>query len=176
MAKKIYSDDYAKLRPLIKNGDVVFIKNDKGPFSKIIRYFTFSRYSHVGIAVWVTIEHERRLMMVEAQGGTKKRIINMSTYDGNEMDVFRSPNHVWKDISVEVMGRLGIVEYGWIQAIYVGIREFFMKKLSINLPMKNFDGVMCSEFVAKVFNLDEVYVSPQRLYEQLIERHFRNIQ
>lgn len=171
----IYSDDYAKLRPKIKNGDIVFIKNDSSWISKLIHYCTFSSYSHVGIAVWVTIENERRLMIVETQGGTKKRIVNMSIYDGCEMDVFRSPDKTWMNIRSEVMDRLGIVEYGWIQAIYIGIREFFMKKWSIKLPMKNFSGMICSEFVAKVFNLREVYVSPQRLYEQLIDGYFVSI-
>lgn len=173
--QRIYSEDYAKMRHKIKNGDIIFIKNDSDWVSKVIHYCTFSKYSHVGIAVWVTIENERRLMMVEAQGGTKKRIINMSHYDGCEIDVFRNESTKWSDIRHDVLDRLGLAEYGWFQAIYVGIREFFMKKWSIKIPMKNFSGMICSEFVAHVFKLPEVYVSPQRLYEQLIERNFTHL-
>lgn len=175
MAVKYYSDDYARLRSKIKNGDVVFIKNGHEFFSKIIHFMTFSRYSHVGIAVWVTIEQQRRLMIVEAQGGTKKRIINMSMYDGCEMDVYRHPNIRWEWISNGVLDRLGVVEYGWIQAIYVGIREYFMKRWGVRLPSKNFSGMICSEFVANVYGLEDTNISPQVLYEELLERGFIHI-
>lgn len=172
---RYYSDDYAKIRNRIKDGDVVFIKNETDFMSKLIRFATFSKYSHVGIAVWVDIEGERRLMMVEAQGGTRKRIVNMSMYDGCEMDVFRDPKTNWNAIKNSVLDRIGVIEYGWLQAIYIGIREFLLKKWSIQLPSKNFEGMICSEFVAIVYHLDDTNISPQMLYEELMERRFVHI-
>jgi len=68
---------------------------------------------------------------------------------------------------LKALERLGKEKYGWLEAIYIGIRERLQKY--IVLPQTNFSGEICSEFVAKVFDLSQVHISPGKLYNVLIE-------
>ena len=160
---------YEEGRKLIKNGDVVFIRGKKNPVATAIRFFTRSKYSHVGIAFWATISGKKRLMMVEAQGGNKRRIVNMSYYYGVNLDIIAAPKK-WTEISEKALLSLGQIKYGWLEAIYVGLREFLLNYLGIKLPRKNFAGEICSEYVANILELPKKHISPQKLFEQIVER------
>ena len=158
---------YEQARSKIQDGDIVFIKNKKTLVSRVIQFFTFSHYSHVGIAFWATIGKEQRLFMVEAQGGAKRRIVNMSFYEGEEMDIVMPPKR-WADVQQVALERLGKVEYGWLEAYYVGLREFLLRTTKyIKLPQLDLPGEICSEYVARVYGLQNKHVSPQLLFENL---------
>ncbi len=162
-------NSYEEARTDVQDGDVVFVHGSKfRPLQYIVMYFTDSPFAHVGLAFWVTLEGgERRLMMVEAQGGSRRRMINMSTYRDRNIDVIKAPRP-WEEISQEALDRerLGRSKYGWFDAVYIGLRE----KLSryIRLPVTHFSGEICSEFVARLQEMPKVRVSPQRLWEEFL--------
>lgn len=159
---------YEKARMSIGDGDIVFIKNRKGPLSRIVQFFTRSRYSHVGMAFWMTAGGVARLMMVEAQGGTDRRIVNLSKYKHDDLDVVHAPK-LWGVVANDALSHLSEVPYGYLDALYLGVVEFFQKYFDINLPRKDFPGEICSEFVARVYDLPEHRVSPQSLMDELLE-------
>ncbi len=84
---------YEQYRDIAQDGDIIFIRGVKNSFvQSVIMFFTDSPYSHVGIAFWAIINDSPRLMIVEAQGGSNRRIINLSFYnDGTLIDVIKAP-------------------------------------------------------------------------------------
>lgn len=170
MEPKVLSYDTARLE--IESGDIVFVRGNHSKFvQSLIMFFTKSPYSHVGFAFWMTTENglENRLMMVEAQGGTKRRVVNMSFYETRRLDVVTSPV-MWNEIEACALSKLGLVEYGWLDALYVGVHDFLLKYFRIKIPHTNMPGETCSEFVAKCLHLKEVHVSPQELFELLMKQ------
>ena len=165
---EIKTCSYSVARQHIQNGDLVFVRNKKGMVAGIIRTFTQSLYSHVGFAFWVEIEGTPRLFVLEAQGGAKRRIVNMSFYQNVELDIIAAPRP-WSEIALEALERLGQVKYGWFDIGYIGVREILMKKFGWILPYRELPGEICSEFVARMIGLDNPHVSPQLLWERLIE-------
>jgi len=157
---------YREIRPEINDGDVIFV-NGQGLTSRIIGFITKSKFSHVGIAFWIESAGTRRLMMVEAQGGASRRIVNMSNYEGSNIHIIAAPRP-WEEYAGPVLRSLGNVPYGWFDAIYVGVREFMLKYFNIKISTANFPGEICSEFVATQLQLPQIRISPQLLYEQLL--------
>lgn len=157
---------YDEIRNLVKDGDVVFTSKRKTLVGWFIRLFTRSNYSHVGFAFWMHAAGQDRLMMVEAQGGAKRRIVNMSFYKDVDLDIMSAPKD-WEEIGPAALEKLGLVEYGWLEAGYVGLREFLLKYLNIKIPEANLPGEICSEYVSRVLDLESQHISPQMLWEQL---------
>ena len=159
---------YDKARNQINNGDIIFVRKKKTLVAKIIQFFTRSEYSHCAIAFWIEIAGVNRLMVVEAQGKTKRRILNLSFYKEFDLDVVKVPVP-WDSYANEALSKIGVTKYGYISALYVGLREFLLKECNIKLPQKDVDSddEICSEFIAKVLKLPETVVSPQGLWEEL---------
>ena len=160
---------YEDARNYIKDGDVVFISKKKRLSASIIRFFTHSNYSHVGFAFWAEIAGTRRLMMAEAQGGAKRRIVNMSFYKGIDLDIVKAPKD-WSKMAPDALDRLGEVRYGWLEALYVGFRESILKTFGWMLPEHDLPGEICSEYCARLLDMPEMHISPQGLWEELIAR------
>lgn len=158
---------YVDARLLIDNGDIAFIRGSwKKPLQRIIMFFTNSKYSHVGITFWATINNIPRLMMIEAQGGTKRRLINLSYYSDKNIDIITSPKP-WEDYCEIALSNIGITKYSWLDVFYIGLKEKLEKY--IKLPSKNLSsGEICSEFVAKCLNYSNTNVSPQKLFETIM--------
>lgn len=156
---------YEEGRDRIRNGDIVFVSRST-IVAKVIRFVTNSQYSHVGIAFWATIVNKPRLMICEAQGRAKRRILNMSYYKDNDLDIVE-PLVAFEQYSDMVLSRLGQVNYGWGDVIYVGIREFLLNNFNISIKARKFPGQICSELVAILNGLERTDVSPQRLFEIL---------
>lgn len=165
MEKKVYS--YEEVREKIQDGDIVFIRDKKGIWSKIIRFFTKSKFSHAGIAFWMSSGGHRRLMIVEAQGGAKRRIVNLSYHSEGKYVIIEGPKP-WSDVNHIALDKLNKVSYGYFEALYVGIREFLLKYFDIKLKQFGFPGEICSEFIANVYGLPNKHISPQLLMENLL--------
>jgi len=152
---------YEEARDHIQDGDIIFLRGKRTQLiNRIIMYFTSSPYSHVGIAVWMNKDNQQsqRLLMVESQLGTKNRIINLSEYSSYAMDVVPAPIE-WRMVRDTALSSLGISKYSVIDAIFVGLREWFHKFFVI--PYANLsDGEICSEFVSRIYNLKPQNVSP----------------
>ena len=161
---------YEQARRYIKDGDIIFTNRKKGwVVGPTIRFVTRAYYTHVGIAFWLRTGNRDRVMMVEAQGGTQRRIVNLSYYQNDPFDVVTPPKP-WEEVSDRAIERLHQVPYGWFEAGYVGIREFLLKYFDKKIPYKDLPGEICSEFVAKVYGLQYTHVSPQLLLEQLLNK------
>lgn len=160
---------YKEVRPYIEDGDIVFIHGSwKHPINALIMWFTKSNFSHVCIAFKMTTGGVERLMCVEAQGSTKRRVLNLSFYDDRLITVIKAPVP-WVNIQDRALGRIGVAKYNIITATYVGIREYMLKTFNIRLPSTSMRYEICSEFVADMLNLPETEISPQVLYEELMK-------
>ncbi len=162
---------YEQGRDLIQDGDIVFMAKRSDLISQAIDFFTGGSFSHVNIAFWMEVDGVKRLMAVEAQGMTNRRIINLSNYayfQKAEMHVVTPPKE-WTSVDHVALAKLGQVKYGYLEAIYVGLREFMLERFNISLPRKKFPGQICSEFVADVYQLEHTNLSPNALYKELMK-------
>jgi hypothetical protein len=162
---------YDQARDLIQDGDIVFMAKRNDLISRAIDFFTGGQFSHVNIAFWMEVDGIKRLMAVEAQGKTNRRVINLSNYvyyQKAEMHVVTPPK-AWKDVDHDALSKLGQIKYGYLEAIYVGLREFLLERFNISIPTKHFSGQICSEFVASVYGLQHINLSPNALYKELMK-------
>jgi hypothetical protein len=160
---------YAKGRDSIQDGDVVFVAHKKGIFiPQLIEFSTKSIFSHVAIAFWVETNGVKRLLAVQQQGGNKRFVMNLSALDKCQLYVVTPPKS-WASVASTALAKLDQVKYGYLEALYVGVREFLMTRFNITLPEKDFTGEICSEFVAMMEGCSDVYISPQALYEELMK-------
>lgn len=166
---------YEQARNIIRDGDIIFIHGSwRQPLEALIMFFTRSKFSHCCIAFWVQTAGGTRLLCVEAQGGTSRRLLNFSFYADKMVTVIAAPCN-WSTVECQALARVGQAPYGWFDAIYVGIREFALKYFNISLPMTQIRHEICSEFCASVYDIHPTEISPQLLYEELIKTsHERN--
>lgn len=151
----------------INNGDIMFVANFNRLLARIIRFVTRSKYSHVGILFWVEVPGgQKRLMIIESQGGTTLRVQDYDYYCNRQLEIVASPKD-WLSYEDTALKYVGQTKYGYLEAIYVGLRNFFFKYLGIRLPKKDFPGEICSEFVARCLDLDSVAISPQDLFDEI---------
>jgi hypothetical protein len=160
---------YEDGRKLIQDGDVVFVANKRGILLPLlIRFFTKSIYSHTAIAFWIDTPAGKRLMAVQAQGGNKRFVMNLSALDKCDLHIVTSPK-AWTDVAPLALVKLDKVPYSFIEAMYVGLREFLMKYFHIKIKERDFCGEICSEFNARVLGLADTNISPEGLYEELMK-------
>lgn len=151
----------------INNGDLMYVSNWNHILPRIIQFLTKSKFSHVGILFWVqTPNEQKRLMIVEAQGGTTLRVQDFDFYRKRPIAITAGPKD-WASYEAVALAHIGEVKYSYLEAAYTGIRDFFFNYLKIKLPQKNFCGEICSEFVARVLGLPSTDISPQDLFEEL---------
>lgn len=161
---------YDEARQMIKSGDIIFVKGrPQDVVEKVIMKATRSKFSHVCVAFWVNECNSEfsRLLVVEAQGNTSRRITNLSFYADRELVVVKSPKP-WSEVRELALDKVSRANYGYIDALWVGTREWSQRVLRLNLPKLDFEGETCSEFVARLYDMNEVIVSPQKLYSNLI--------
>jgi hypothetical protein len=158
---------YDQARLIIKDGDIVFISTATPSLvGRIITAVTGSPFTHVCIAFWIVVGGKSRLMCVEAQGGTSRRIINLSYYSNKNIVVVIPPPS-WEMACDPALSKVATVPYGWGEAAYVGLRDVASRRFNIKLPKKNLEHEICSEFVADVYSLANACVSPGDLYKEL---------
>lgn len=161
---------YEDVRQVVRDGDIVFIHGSwNRPIQALIMFFTGSEFSHCAIAFWIDTPSGKRLMCVEAQGMSRRRILTLSYYDDAAMTIIPAPKP-WTQVRHIALEEIGKKQYGMFEAIYVGIQEFIHRHTGRHLPRLNMKGEICSEFIAKVYDLEDRDVSPQKLYEQLIKK------
>ncbi len=146
------------------DGDVIFLTvNRNDILSRVTSWFTKSPYTHAAFVFW----YKSRLMVVESTTHGGIRIVQASTYKDRNIEIL-SPKIHWMDIEESAISKSGTAEYGWISAMYIGLREFLFKYFEIKLPVnKNNRNKACSEFVAEVLNLEDTDITPRKLYEIL---------
>lgn len=159
--------NYKEVRSIAKDGDVLFFHVDKGRIlSRLVSWVSKSTYTHVGFVFWF----KDRLMLLDS--GTKggPRIILASKYDDNTFDLVPAPR-LWSDIEEKALARSGSAHYGWFSAGYIGLREFMFTHFDVRLPVDRCNrNKACSEFVAEILEMDDVDISPGKLYSILGKR------
>src|SRR5271157_2370344 len=76
----------------INNGDIMFVANYDHIMSRIIQFATRSQYSHCAILFWVQVpDGTKRLMVVEAQGGTTLRVQDFDFYRKRPLNILAAP-------------------------------------------------------------------------------------
>lgn len=157
---------YEQYRLIAKDGDVVFFHGTDKFFSRLIMFATGSVHSHVAFAFWATIGNKPRLLLVEAHGNTRRRIISASYYKARKISVRRCPVE-WSSIADTALAKIGEISYSYLDAACVGVREFVWNNFNIRLPNVKNKGEICSEFVARTLDIQPVEISPGTLYEKL---------
>ena len=166
----LYDLTYDQLREHARNGDLIFQHGSRRkPLQWTIMAVTGSKYCHVGMTFWMILGRQRRLFVIEAQNDGRRRIVTGSFYRSDTFDLVRAPVR-WYDIRERALERVGEEKYSYLTAIYVGLRELFMRKFNIRLPKIDTDGEICSEFMASLLGLDDINLSPQRLFSALTSR------
>lgn len=168
MSVVIANSTYDAARDVISDGDIVFIHGTDTILRKIVTAVTDSEFPHVVIAFWAEIGGTRKLMCVEAIAGSKRRIVNLSYYSECHLTVIKAPAP-WSSVMPFAFKRLGIAQYGWIGAFYIGLREVILRNTGILLKARNTPHEVCSEFIAQVYHIPDTCVSPQKLFEKLTE-------
>lgn len=155
---------YDQIRNIAVDGDVIFLTvNRSDILSRITSWFTKSPYTHAAFVFW----YKSRLMVVESTTHGGIRIVLASTYKDRNIEIL-SPKIHWMDIEETAISRSGTAEYGWFSAMYIGLREFLFNHFEIKLPVnKNNRNKACSEFVAEVLKLEDVDITPKKLYDLL---------
>lgn len=159
---------YEEMRNLIEDGDIMFFRKNTTIISRIIQWLTVSPYFHVAIAFWIGSPHGRRLMIAEAQGGTKRRIVNASFYSNLDQDVLKAPVE-WSNIEEDVMSKIGITNYSYSDAIFAGLTAFFKKHLGLKIKVNqntNTNDEICSEFINNIIGI---------VNRRIISRRTKNI-
>lgn len=160
---------YEDIRSSIEDGDIVFIKGSwKSLPQALIMFFTRSKFAHVALAFWVETSNSKRLMVVEAHGKSSRRIVNLSHYDGHEMIVMKAVKP-WGEMEADALNKVAKVRYGYFEGFYIGLRDVFLNVFGIKLPTWNLPAEVCSSLVARLIGMKDPIVSPQGLYEDLLE-------
>lgn len=154
---------YQQLRDVAQDGDIVFVRGSRKSFvQSAIMFFTSSPISHCFITFWMITKNSKRLMLVEAQGGTKRRIVSCSFYDDRKMVLVKPPKD-WGQVEQVALEKVGIQDYSMFTALYVGLRDFMWNKMHVRLPRSKNPSEICSEFVARVYGLPQYDVTPGQL-------------
>lgn len=159
---------YDQARELIEDGDIVFVWGSWKDFtSGLIMYFTNSKFTHVFICFDHPTDNGPRKLLVEAQKGSARRILNFSFYENKYFSIIKAPKQ-WKEVNGVALDRVGKVKYGLLEAIYAGLSDYVWHVFRIRLPKFSLSSEYCSEFVARVYDLPEKEVSPQKLWNLLL--------
>ena len=146
---------YSDIRPLIKSGDL-FAWRKTTPFAQLIRHWTGSSYSHVGIA-WTFRNRVFILQDKEKQG------INLVALSDNLPCDWIPTNANWTDeVETEAMRHLG-QSYSMLNCILAGL----------NIPPVGVNRI-CSEYAYKILQLAgvvkyEFALTPSQLVDLLLD-------
>ena len=168
-----YDKTYDDVREHIKDGYIVFFEAQTFK-QKIITTITGGKYSHCGIATWMTDSIGMpRLMLIESTlGGC--RLINLRSYANRNM-TFLAVGLNWDQVSNYAIDKTGHVGYGNFDFISIGLKDL-LTKLGfkwIAKFIKNRSGEVCSEMVADIlaytgkYDIYDTLISPSDLFTYL---------
>lgn len=156
--------NYSEIRAIAKDGDIIFLTYDKNNFlSRTTAFWTKSLFTHVAFVFW----YGERLLIVESTTHGGLRIVNASEYNNREITLVPAPKP-WNEIKEFALQKIGTIEYGWISAIYIGIRDVMFRWFHWKLPeLDSNRNLACSEFVSMCLDYDDIDIPPSVLYSKL---------
>jgi hypothetical protein len=143
----VTKDQYVAYRHEVKSGDVLAWSYDS-VYSKIIKWWTNSEYSHVGIA----LSYADRLFVIEALQG--KGVVITPLSNKKEFYHFKT-NADWDLIKDKAFKQVG-KPYSFLDAVLAGLK--------LKLTSK---GWQCAEFVNHVLSLSIEYPTPSNIVESV---------
>lgn len=171
---KLPTVDYETGRSMIKSGDLIsFYSSHEESFlhrftTVPILWFTGSKIYHTGIAIWVRVAGEDRLMVCEAVG-VGRRLVNMSRFKDIKMEVHQRPSDI-NQFRVESFMMDGIGQgYAFGTLVTIGLIEYFGYTPKLTPNNKR----VCSQVAAESweysgFQFDTTVISPGKLRNILI--------
>jgi len=171
---KLPTVDYETGRSMIRSGDLIsFYSSHEESFlhrftTVPILWFTGSKIYHTGIAIWVRVAGEDRLMVCEAVG-VGRRLVNMSRFKDIKMEVHQRPNDI-NQFRVESFMMDGIGQgYAFGTLVTIGLIEYFGYTPKLTPNNKR----VCSQVAAESweysgFQFDTTVISPGKLRNILI--------
>lgn len=131
-----------RIRSRIKTGDL-FYTASPAIFSRLIRFFTRSKISHVGTFLWIG----NRLFIAESMEGTGCRLMLASERFRKERFVLQHVKKVDNGFVDRVLDDIGRIKYDLTGAL-----------LSLFYDTKSAQK-FCSEWIVKIYNLDFSHLS-----------------
>lgn len=123
---------YSEIRDTLKSGDLVFFSKHNGLGDKIIKIWSKSRYSHVGV-LWCVAG---RVFLLEASAFGGVRMVPLSL---RMPDVIVRMNLDWNaEAETQAMSHM-MEKYSFIDAIRAGLGENYNQK-----------GWICTEYAASI--------------------------
>lgn len=129
--------EYSKYRKRIETGDLFFTA-ETFFFSRLIRFFTRSHVSHVGVFLWLG----QRLFIVEAVEG-KGVVMNLASTRFQGKNIFLGK--IFHSIDQEEIINRSLSGLGKKYDLWGAISSLFKQKKD--------DQYFCSEYIAEVFGL-----------------------
>lgn len=128
--------NYDEVRPLLKTGQSIGVKENSSFLNKATRAFTFSKYTHVGI---VKVDSSG-VYLAELNGG-RNHLIPLSQLRHKKFDVYECPEECVDYIEESINRWLRYeIEYGFMAFILIGL----MKLLNYRFKIKLKNAMVCS--------------------------------
>lgn len=138
---------YEDIRGQIETGDLIAVKRRTGPLAVATRLVTASPYTHTGIAQWVGLEGDRRLLLAQINGGGSN-LVPLSQMAVYAFDAFRCPvdrqaveRAMWKTLGDKMGYSVGDL-----------VRLAAYIRLGVPLPPQG-DDYICSALSAYLYRL-----------------------
>lgn len=143
--------NYRTRRKNIQNGDILLFRGHR-IFSRMIRFFSGSEYSHAGLAVW----WNRRLMVMEVlSSGLILRTMSrsVSRYFGH-VDLFSTKKSLpaakrqkMIEFAQEELGK----KYSVAHLLQAGVYRIFGLGSPDERTLRRVEKMICSEFISRVY-------------------------
>ena len=152
-----------KIQPdtAINPGAVVFFTGS-GFIDSTISEFTGSEFIHVAMAF---NDCAGNLLFIECQGGTPKRIVDASYYEGRLVCVYQT-HRPWRMFRDQAVQGLGVVGYDYIEAGLAGLEDLVRQEIGWKIET-HASGHICSTFIAQLLGVSNETVSPGDLLKIL---------
>lgn len=123
---------YRDIRKTLKSGDLVFYSSHNGFGDKVIKWWSKSRYSHVGV-LWVIAN---RIFLMEASAFGGVRLVPLSL---RMPDLIVKMDLKWnKDAEMQAMEHI-MEKYSFVDAVKAGLKENYSQT-----------GWICTEYAASI--------------------------
>lgn len=149
---------------VIDTGDCIAVPVAHGIIGRLTQFFTRSRYTHTGTAIWVA----DRLYMAELNGG-RNHLVPMTQL--TKYDIYACPAGLDPaKVEAAIIQMLALpIDYGFISFPVIGLLNWLKIKVFVHWRKI----IVCSGFVVAIYELSgwperSRVISPQELVDQLV--------
>lgn len=137
--------NYVEARSQIQDGDLIAVCGTKGLLAPFTRFFTRSRYTHVGVAFWMA----DGLWLAEINAGAN-HATPLSQFTGNDFDVYIKPVQCTGNMAAAIQTALRVrINYGYASLAVIGLMNWLRIKAFIHARRN----ISCAGFCVMVYEL-----------------------